>query len=155
LGIFFSGVLFIFRARLFLFWISFFFFGKAKGAKPPITFCELPRWADRTPYLVVGSEAAGLARVCQTELIGFLPDEAARVSLSNLGRMFFTFGKIRSPWRAGTLADCAFNRVVSARLSHLPLLAWREIPQVFRSFVSRSCKQRFEKLEENGINRFR
>jgi len=49
---------------------------------PPTTFWELPRCSDRTPYLVVGSEVAGLARVCQTELMCFLPDEAARVSFS-------------------------------------------------------------------------
>jgi hypothetical protein len=77
----FSGVLLIFERGFSFYGFPFSFFGKARGAKPPTTFWELPRWSDRTPYLVVGSEVAGLARVCQTELICFLPDEAARVSL--------------------------------------------------------------------------
>lgn len=151
---FFSAVSFLFFERGFSFsGFPFSFSGKRRERSPPSRFANCPAG----PIVPPTSSSAPKPRALRAyaELIGFLPDEAARVSLSNLGRMFFTFGKIRSPWRAGTLADCAFNRVVSARLSHLPLLAWREIPQVFRSFVSRSCKQRFEKLEENGINRFR
>ena len=58
-----GNVFLVFRARLFLSGISFFFFGKARGAKPPITFCELPRAADRTPYLVGLRTAAWLTRV--------------------------------------------------------------------------------------------
>jgi hypothetical protein len=40
----------------------------ARGAKPPITFCELPRAGDRTPYLVGLWRWRG-SRACQTELM--------------------------------------------------------------------------------------
>ena len=46
--------------------ISFSFFGKARGAKPPITFCELPRAADRTTYLVELRSGAPRARASRS-----------------------------------------------------------------------------------------
>ena len=50
-----------FQCRLFFLESLFRFFGKARGAKPPITFCELARAADLPPTSS-SSEAARLAR---------------------------------------------------------------------------------------------
>jgi len=52
----------------FFFSISFFVFWESEGSKAPVTFCDLRRSANPTPYLVGFRSGAPYARVRQTEL---------------------------------------------------------------------------------------
>jgi hypothetical protein len=68
-----------FSRQAFLKKVLFLFSGKRGERSPPSRFANCPRSADHTPYLVELRSGAPRARVCQTELISFLLDEAARV----------------------------------------------------------------------------